>query len=127
MFINEHDSQQIAAAWIKLHSISEKSPEREKLLWAHIRVWELVKDDPEQGWKIIETIRHLDASDLILSNLAAGPLEDFLVAHGEMFIDRIEEVAKDDQQLKKLLGAVWKNDMSDALWARISAVAAPSW
>lgn len=123
----EHDSQQIATAWIKLHSAPEESPEREELFWAYNHVCDLIQDDPEEGWEIIETIRRLDESDLTLSNLAAGPLEDLLVAHGEKFIDRIEALAKDDQQLRKLLGATWQNDMPDALWARIRAVAAPSW
>lgn len=127
MSIDEHDSQQIAAAWVKLHSAPEESPEREGLFWAYSRVCDLIQDDPEEGWEIIEIIRRLDESDLILSNLAAGPLEDLLVAHGGKFIDRIEVMAKDDQQLRKLLGATWQNDMSDALWARIRAVAAPSW
>ncbi|WP_052689292.1 DUF6869 domain-containing protein [Xanthomonas albilineans] len=127
MSIDKNDSQKIAVAWIKLHSVPEDSPEREGLFWAYSRVCDLVQDDPEQGWQIIETIRRLDGSDLILSNLAAGPLEDLLVAHGEKFIDHIEALAKDDQQLRKLLGATWQNDMSDALWARIRAVAAPSW
>lgn len=127
MSIDEHNSQQIAAAWIKLHSTPEESPEREGLFWAYNRVCDLIQDNPEEGWEIIETIRRMDESDLILSNLAAGPLEDLLTAHGERFIDRIEILAKDDQQLRKLLGATWQSDIADALWARIRAISAPSW
>jgi hypothetical protein len=127
MSLNEHDLEQIAVAWIGMHHAPEKSPEWEELFWAFDRVCDLVQDDPEAAWEIIETIRRRDGSDVILSNLAAGPLEDLLVAHGEKFVARIEATAKDDQQLRKLLGATWQNDMPDELWGRIQAVAAPSW
>jgi hypothetical protein len=72
-------------------------------------------------------MRRLDGSDWILANIAAGPLENSLVYHGDKFIDRFEVLAREDQQFRKLLGAVWQNNMSDALWARVKAIAAPSW
>ena len=59
--------------------------------------------------------------------LAAGPLEDLLVAHGAQFIDRVEALADHDAQFKKLLGATWQNAMPATLWSRIKAVAGPSW
>jgi hypothetical protein len=49
------------------------------------------------------------------------------VYHGGNFIDRFEILARDDQQFRKLLGAVWQNNMPDALWARVKAIAAPPW
>ena len=42
------------------------------------RLRELVRDDPEAAWDIIQVIRR-EGSDVVLSNLAAGPLEDLLV------------------------------------------------
>jgi hypothetical protein len=127
MAIEERGIGEIAASWIALHRLAEESPEREALFWAFCSAHELVIEDPEKGWAMIEEIRRLDGSDLILSNLAAGPLEDLLVAHGEQLIERIEAACGRDQQLKRLLGATWQNDMADALWARIKAIAAPSW
>jgi hypothetical protein len=69
----------------------------------------------------------MDGSDSILGNLAAGPLEDLLVDHGPEFIDRVEILARQDRQFRRLLGAVWQNAMSDDLWNRVKAVAGPSW
>ncbi len=127
MSLKNQELEQIAIAWIGLHHVPEKSPEWEGHFWAFDRVCDLIQDDPEAAWEVIDAIRQRDGSDLILSNLAAGPLEDLLVAHGDKFVARIEEIARSDDQLRKLLGATWQNDMPDALWSRIQAVAAPSW
>lgn len=127
MAIEERGIGEIAAAWMALHRLAKGSLERKALFWAYCRVSELVVDDPEKGWEVIEEIRRLDDSDQILSNLAAGPLEELLAAHGERFIDRIEATCRDDQQLRKLLGATWQHGMPDPVWARIKAIAAPSW
>ena len=68
----------------------------------------------------------LDSSEKILANIAAGPLEDLLVYHGEKFIDRVEEAAQSDPVFKKMLGAVWQNAIPDDVWNRVKAVAGPS-
>lgn len=120
------EMNRIAEAWIELYRLPEDSPEREHRYWSHDRLWELVQEDPEAAWRIIQIVR-CEGSDVILSNLAAGPLEDLLVAHGDQFIDRIEALAQRDAQFRKLLGAVWQNSMSAKLWRRIEAVAGPSW
>src|SRR5713101_8165327 len=120
------EMNKIAATWIELHCLPEGSSEREEKFWSHDRLWDLIQDDPEAGWNIIQIIRQ-EGSDLILSNLAAGPLEDLLAAHGDQFIDRVEALARHDAQFRKLLGATWQNSMPGTLWNRIKAVAGPSW
>ena len=127
MYTNEQEVERTAVAWIELHQVPENSPEWEELFWAFERVSALVQDDPETAWRIIEVIRQKDGGDLVLSNLAAGPLEDLLVAHGEEFIVRIEAAAENDQQLRRILGATWQNEMSEELWARIQAASSSSW
>jgi hypothetical protein len=127
MSLDMHEIQQIAQTWIEMHRLPEDSQERETKFWAFERLSDLVQENPEEAWKIIETMRHLDGTDSILANVAAGPLEDLLLYHGDKFIDRFEILARDDQQFRKLLGAVWQNNMSDALWARVKAIAAPRW
>jgi hypothetical protein len=117
----------IADAWIKLHHLPEESEERERNFWAFMRLRELIRDDPEAAWSVIGKMLERDTSDAILSNVGAGPLEDLLVAHGARFIDRIEKRADGDATFKKVLGTVWKNAMSEDVWQRVKAVAAPSW
>jgi hypothetical protein len=92
-----------------------------------MRLRELIRGDPEATWSVIGKMLERDTSDAILSNVGAGPLEDLLVAHGARFIDRIEKRAESDMTFKKVLGTVWKNAMSEDVWQRVKAVAAPSW
>jgi hypothetical protein len=126
MSLDLGEMNKIAETWINLQRLPEAAPEREDKFWSWDRLWELVRDDPEAAWGVIQIIRE-DGSDRILANLAAGPLEDLLVEHGDQFIDRVEALARRDAQFKKLLGAVWQNSMSLKLWRRIKAVAGPSW
>jgi hypothetical protein len=123
--LNELDD--IADAWIRLHHLPEESEERERNFWAFMRLSELIRGDPEAAWSVIEKMLERDTSDVILSNVGAGPLENLLVAHGASFIDRIEKRAESDMTFKKVLGTVWKNAMSEEVWLRVKAVAAPSW
>jgi len=117
----------LAKAWVHLHSVKENSPEWEEAFWAYDRLDEWIHEMPEVAWDAITEIRRLDGSDRLLSNLAAGPLEDFLVYHGEAYINLIEDACKSDDQLRKLLGATWQNEMPDSLWSRIRALALPVW
>lgn len=126
MRLDPNEVSKIAETWIELYRLPEDSPEREDRFWSCDRLAELIVEDPEAAWHIIQTIRR-EGSDLILSNLAAGPLEDLMVAHGDRFIDRIERLAKHDAQFRKLLGATWQNSIAPTLWERIKAVAGPTW
>ena len=123
--MNEQDD--IAHAWIRLYHLPEESEERKRDFWAFVCLSELCRKDPEAAWRVIEDILQRDTSDAILSNLGAGPLEDLLVAHGGQFIDRIEQRAEKDTTFRKLIGVVWKNAMSEDVWKRLKAIAAPSW
>jgi hypothetical protein len=120
-------ANKIADAWITLHYLPEESEESGKNFWAYERLSDLCRDDPEAAWNVIDEIFQRDSSDLILSNLGAGPLEDLLTAHGARFIDRVEKRAAKDEKFRKLLGVVWRNEIPDDVWKRIKAVAAPSW
>lgn len=119
----------IALAWIELNllSVDAEGHARESLSWVMDSIDDIIRSDGSLAWRVIDEVRRINGSDRILANLAAGPLEDFLVIHGESHISRIEEAAKNDPQLRKLLGATWKNQMSEELWARIRSVSTNSW
>ena len=85
-------------------------------------LYDLTYEKPEQLWLLILKIHHRDQSIAIQQVLAAGPIEDLLAKHGDAFIDRVEVEAGRDPLFAKLLGGVWKNDMSDAVWSRLKAV-----
>src|SRR6516164_6550298 len=100
MPLDASEIHSIAQTWIELHRLPEDSQKRKEKFWAYHRLCNLIQDNAEEAWKVIETIRRLDGSDLILSNLAAGPVEDLLVAHGDIFVDRFENLARSDQQFR---------------------------
>jgi hypothetical protein len=82
-----------------------------------------VRDDPERAWPIIcEVIRRISADD-ILAYVAAGPLEDLLVHHPHVFIDRVESLAKEDAHFRRAVSGVWGWDsIPDHVRQRLDAV-----
>lgn len=85
-------------------------------------LYELTYEEPEKLWLLILAIHHRDRSITIQQVLSAGPVEDLLAKHGDTFIERVEAEARRDSQFAKLLGGVWKNGISDAVWNRLQAV-----
>lgn len=55
----------------------------------------------------------------VLSNIAAGPLENLLVRHGDTVIELVEQRASHDEHFRKVLEGVWERDMKDDIWERI--------
>lgn len=118
---------EVAKAWVKMYQTKEDSSERDENFWAYNKLSDLCDYDPEGCFEMIEIIRRMSNDDAVLANLASGPLEDLLAKHGNLFIDRIETAAKFDAQVRRLLGAVWQNAISDSIWKRIQLVADPAW
>jgi hypothetical protein len=111
----------LAAEWIKYWSAPKGSPERERYAGA-TDLYDLEKKEPETLWLLILEIHHQDHSVAIQQVLSAGPIEDLLAKHGEVFIDRVEAEARRDPKFAEVLGGVWKNRMSDAVWKRVQTV-----
>jgi hypothetical protein len=117
-----HTPQEIAEAWIRVMKADDGSPEEADNDWAFSIVYDMIDDDPEHGWPMILEILRRDDGVAILEVLSAGPLEDLLAKHGPAFIDRVEAEARRNPVFARLLGGVWKNQMTDEIWARVLAV-----
>src|SRR5262249_29793809 len=113
---------EIAEAWIRLMKADEGSSEEAANDWAFSLVHDMIDDDPQQGSSMILEILRRDDSVAIMEVLSAGPLEDLLVEHGAAFIDRVETEARLNPVFARLLGGVWKRQMTDEIWARVQAV-----
>src|ERR1700740_3280425 len=61
--------------------------------WAWNEVDDLVRYDPDKGWKVTYLLINKANSDEALGFIAARPLEDLLKKHGPAVIDRIEEAS----------------------------------
>lgn len=114
--------EELAEAWIALEGAEEGSKEHDELFWAFDRVCDLTHGSPEQAWQFILVVLARASDNRIMEVLAAGPLEDLIVYHGDAVIARVEEEAKRNRIFARLLGGVWKNRMSDSVWARVQAV-----
>lgn len=79
----------------------------EQTFWAWERVDDFVDNDPELAWRVITLLVEHAPSDDLLEFIAAGPLEELLRKHGEHFIDRVEERARQDERFRECLGGVW--------------------
>lgn len=66
-------------------------------------------------------------SDRVIAVFAAGPLEDLLAKHGQKYIDRIEELALEDEKFNMLLGGVWRNTMASEVWNRVQTARKQVW
>ena len=119
----ETDDLALAATWIALQYAKINSAEHTSKFWSFEEMARLQTSDPERCWAIILKIFALDQSDHLLANLAAGPLEDLLAAHGERFIERVETLARQEPRFRFLTRMVWRNSISAAVWARLRKAA----
>lgn len=78
---------------------------------------------PEHQWQfILAAVAH--ASDDELGHIAAGPIEHLLGKHGEQYIENVEQRADADPKFARMLAGVWKQMMTDEVWARVEALKA---
>jgi len=124
--------EQVASDWIALTGVKGRaSNDEHELGWA---LYDLARVDPERAWEaIIDVVSRYDAADLfsesntvakhIVSNIAAGPLEDLLTNHGPVVIERIKAKAQQDRRVFWAMGCVWQNSMTDEIWSRVQLAA----
>ena len=82
----------------------------------------LSRNDPELCWKFVELAAASDLTDIEVAYIAAGPLEDVLGYHGARLRERVEEAARRDPGMRRMLGGVWKGHMSNDDWTWFSGL-----
>lgn len=107
--------------------LQEIKGERKANFWAFESFENISRSDPELCWELILQTLHATHADSVKAVLAAGPLENLLACFGPQFIDRVETKAKDDPDFKDLLSGVWRNSMTEDVWARIQACRDAPW
>jgi len=78
---------------------------------------------------IIEILQNIpaDISNHYFQTLAAGPFEDLLVTHGEAYIDKIEELARQHSNFRLLLNGVWNSDIKPNVIEKLSKFRVNKW
>lgn len=122
------NEQELAQAWIRRYEIVQKhgdnSHEAKATFDDFERFTDAVRHDPERAWAAILIVVKSTNNEFVLENLAAGPLENLLVEHGDAFVDRIEYQAG-NEQFRWLLRGVWGERVAPSIWVRIEQVVDP--
>ncbi len=118
----------LVKSWIAYMELPEEHELRSKYWPAVRRVMSWHSSaDAETLWQFITVASLLELSDLAKSNLAAGPLEDLLVGHGQEYIDRVVSLAVQSEKFNDLLGGVWGDRMDPEVWSRIESARKKKW
>lgn len=108
----------LARAWVEQYSKSDRDQD-DNLFAIMDFERDLREDDPDRMIDLILEILKIEANPVLLSLLAAGPLEDVINA---ATIDRIEREARVNERFRDLLGGVWYYRAPDELKARLDAL-----
>jgi hypothetical protein len=109
---------ELARAWVEQYSKSER--DRDDNFFAMMDYErDLREEDPDKAIVLIVEILKIETNPVMLSLLAAGPLEDVISMET---IERIEREASVNQRFHDLLGGVWYYRAPDELKARLDAL-----
>jgi len=108
----------LARAWVEQYSKSDR--DRDDNFFALMDFErDLREEDPDRAIDLIVEILKIESNPVLLSMLAAGPLEDVI---SMKTIERIEREAAADKRFRDLLGGVWYFRAPDELKARLDAL-----
>jgi hypothetical protein len=91
--------------------------------WAWEMARDLIEEDPPEAWRFVLALVHRAHDEGVLHVVAAGELEEFVLAHAADFIDRIEQEARANSRFKSALSYVYVWRLSPELFGRIEAAA----
>jgi hypothetical protein len=91
--------------------------------WAWEVARDLIQDDPPEAWLLVLELVDRADDEGALHVVAAGELEEFMLAHASEFIGRIEEEARSNSRLRAALSHVYVWALPPELFGRIEAAA----
>ncbi|RUL71051.1 DUF6869 domain-containing protein [Dyella choica] len=123
---NDPDLRGLAKAYCHKYSSAETANDMADFE-VYEKVCDLVKNDPEVAFAFIVLVIKEKPNDFAFANLAAGPMEDLLVFHGERMIDLVENEAKQNPDFDDLLGGVWLSRMRPEIAKRVARARSAIW
>jgi hypothetical protein len=114
--------EDLAQAYVARQKAEPKSERWDALFWTHERTHYLTHYLPHRAWRVILLIWSMDQSTETMQSLSAGEIENLLSSNGTEIISLVEDEARRNPNVAKLLGGVWKNQMNDEVWSRLQAV-----
>jgi hypothetical protein len=86
--------------------------------------WHLARDEPERALALVREIVRIEEHPALLGVLAAGLMEDLVVAHGPSIIDAVEAEARSNWRFRQVLGGVWTSSANPAIAERLKRATA---
>lgn len=115
--LSAQDWQQFAAAWIgEIGSEPRDNDFGQKVVLMNFT------GSPAQQWQFILAAVKVAQTEEHLGAIAAGPLEHLLSRHGSDYIALIEAEARQSMAFARAVAGVWRNAMTDDVWARVRAI-----
>ncbi len=102
----------VARAWVRV----------QRNWWAYGQVQAAVENHPRRAWALLGHLADLAASDELVDDLGAGPLEDFVQAHAPKFIGQIERRAVEHDRFRRALRSVRLPRGTDPVSRRLLAL-----
>lgn len=99
------NNAEVVSSYFKHHLEHDSS-----LFWAWKEVHDVILEDPEKGWQLIQELLQAAPSADCISYVATGPLEGLLNNNGKDFIARIKAQAKTNKRLLYALSGVYTNE-----------------
>jgi hypothetical protein len=118
---------EIAHAYARFARAAEGSEEHAANRWSFDELLIAAMERPEQAWEMIKAVVEFDASPPVMESIAAGPVEELLIQHGEKIIAKVEKDARDSAVIRDLLGGVWKGAMPERVWSKIESLRSQKW
>jgi hypothetical protein len=107
-----NDLLSLARAWVHV----------QKNWWAYDEVQDAVENHPRKAWALLSALADLAASDELIDDLGAGPLEDFVRVHAPKFIGQIEQRAAEHERFRRALRSVRLPRANDPVSRRLLAL-----
>lgn len=116
----------ISQGWVRFHLCDPNHRDENNPDFQFVEELDkLISSNTSNAIDVIVSIVVNNDDDMILSNVAAGPMEDLLRGATLEDIAKIERLSIEIPKFKRMLGGVWKNSIPDDIWLRIVKIAGP--
>ena len=118
------DEDRLIEDWIRFQYLHRDGKPIDAVIWAHAALDDMCDSHPQACFEMIQKVLVKDSSEMILSALAAGPLEDLLSRHGPAIIEEISSAATREPHIRTMLTGVWKSTIDPTVWDRVQEIVA---
>ncbi|MFD1122149.1 DUF6869 domain-containing protein [Methylophilus flavus] len=125
--MNQEEKTKLINAWISYHKNGTSTSQTNDQFWAWEMLDKFVSEQPELAWEVILGILAEDQSAVVMTNVAAGPLENLMARHGRSFVDRIDQQARKNSEFRFLLNGVWSSNIDPAILKKLTRYRKNPW